>query len=425
MQLEQVHIKSAFKFEAEHPTAGDRGIRAMAGAMYELLDEPEIQSAYDDILKFNPTLGAEDKGPYVVNKSWRAFQRNFMGVVKGNRWDTADDPSPLIYIPRHFYPERFIDDQDYAKQHISSLFRINEQGLTPLRDEFVYHVSFLEVVSNIAERAKTIKAVTQIFQPRWSEPAAILDGGCSQNQILKALRTNYRFESQQLLGGYSETNQDPDSYWVDPRMSRVMRRLMAETVEIGDSAGIDNRNIRDLGFRLWAIACSFRPEELLNIRSVNHQLDLMNAQPTGVGFLEADLREAPTKLLNKLHRQGQKYKIVLLSTVLYQLRQEDQQKVLNNMWEMVDDDGIMIVQDAIKPLSDNKDFTCTGDFNTKFMYRTLVKDKAHPDFGWQEYFVSENGRVSKLVPGLGYVAVTGSAEMGIPEALQRVGNRLL
>jgi SAM-dependent methyltransferase len=120
----------------------------------------------------------------------------------------------------------------------------------------------------------------------------------------------------------------------------------------------------------------------------------------GVGFQGLDIADKSLDLGDGF------FDVVTLSTILYQVSDQDRSLIQEIAKRYIKPEGVVIYQDfAVKDRDDptRLHFHDTW-FNDRFPYHTLVYDPHSPEelqdiFGW------ENGRCAKMITGLGRLAL--------------------
>lgn len=234
------------------------------------------------------------------------------------------------------------------------------------------------------QRYISLYALINWFFPKKSVKVA--DFGCGGNYGLRGIEIGEKFESVE-----------------DQTKNKFFTRLLQKKATLGIGLGIDKENPDNLENHNWIIACSFYPEELIQLKSVL-EFERRIAQSKKVRFLEADLTKVPLKknttkdaFVNAIPRNY--FDVVIISTMLYQTENKKAQRIIiEKAKKSLIDGGVLILQDFVRLENNGKlDFSQSW-FNTSYSYRTLMTS-AHFNWHFLEVFQWENGRCLKVKNG--------------------------
>ncbi|MBI2019089.1 hypothetical protein HYS95_00280 [Candidatus Daviesbacteria bacterium] len=206
-------------------------------------------------------------------------------------------------------------------------------------------------------------------------PVSIADLGCGGNYTLRGMELRESFKAI--------TDETPN---------QIVTRLISQRVNLRRGLGIDKENPDDREVRDWRLACRY-PEELREIPEIVRFEERLREGSRRVQFLQADLVSfdwLPRRIVD----------VVILSTILYQLKPEEQVILLTRAKSLLKPDGILAVQDfAAKdpqsPTTLRFDETWSG---LKFGYRTFLSCR-ETDWTCQEALQWMGGRCNVVRAG--------------------------
>lgn len=105
---------------------------------------------------------------------------------------------------------------------------------------------------------------------------------------------------------------------------------------------------KDPALKEWNLSC-LRPEEHRNAKFIRETKRLADLQPDRYTSLFGDFTE-PQGLETIKSSLTRPADVVLFSTMFYQLSQEEQAMALKNALDILDDDGMIILQDHVSPI---------------------------------------------------------------------------
>lgn len=233
---------------------------------------------------------------------------------------------------------------------------------------------------------------TTIYQ-RYAGPHAILarilngnavtvtDLGCGGNYGLRGIESREPFKPIE--------DQTPEQQVV---------KFLSQSINLLSGLAVDKEEPDAEEIRRWRLACSFYPQELDEIESLQAFEERIIGS-SRVKFIQGDLLEPDFS-------PQQQSKALILSTILYQLSRQNQIRLLERAKDWVEQDGILIVQDFAEKNPENPthlDFSESW-FGREFSYRTFV---ASEKTAWifQEVLQWNNGRCTQVRAGqdFGYV----------------------
>ncbi len=377
-----------FSLECEakqnEPLAGDERVAAFAqAAQYSLEVNPQFRDGLLEVFDQRPQEPVE----YTFSRMLRAFQKALISEEAQEVFE---------------YPEAF-DEPNWQNWCVAFDWVLNHPHHS---DQFAYDMWTRELQSNITERYKNIKLL-QLLMPGILPPqSSILDVGCSQNQGLKKLALDRPFAHTPVMREIARLG-DSDiygktEYEIDDRGTKLVNKLLASTIHLGPSVGVDIEPIYDPWVKEWTEACTFLPTERLNekLRTEYNLIDKKDVP--GVGFVEADflkLNNAPDKIeqIRRLGRQG--FNAIFLSTIVYQQTEADRKIMLDNGDGFKYPGGIKVILDnAKKDPNAPSGLSFNPDYSTDYGYTTHID---HPDGSGEllEVFKWKNGRCLQLKAG--------------------------
>jgi len=261
-----------------------------------------------------------------------------------------------------------------------------------------------EVVSNIAERSKSLKALCLLFSERLGEHPSILEIGCSQNHILKKLFKGDEYDYPIEKPRSSDIREEMLDY-----DGSKFNSLVNEPLSPGESFGLDILSETDDASR-WARACSVRPAEILT-GAMRRFVELDQVTNPNLYYIgNIDCATLPPTQLNPAHWERQSrimlppnnsMDVVLLSTVLYELATDEQREaMLANARSFVKPTGIIIVLDFANPDPNDSTklkFHPSEIYAKPYQYNTLVLDMEEPDKGFQILWSWDTGRCRRML----------------------------
>ncbi len=165
-------------------------------------------------------------------------------------------------------------------------------------------------------------AINAIFGKK---PLKIVDIGCGLNLGLPGLELNHHFKEIE-----------------DHTRLKTLSSLLKNKITVDSGISIDLEN--PVEKKNWALACGFYPGELKSLPETAKLCDYL-WERTSVTFIQESLLH-----LSKLWKKKKlpKYDVVIASTVLYQLSEEDQKKAMNEVWKILKPGGALILNDFVQ-----------------------------------------------------------------------------
>ncbi len=207
----------------------------------------------------------------------------------------------------------------------------------------------------------------------------VADFGCGGNYGLRGLDLQIPF------GEFKDHTEDQ-------RVSTLLTQLP----QLDNSIAIDLEIPDDPEIKKWRRACLY-PQELVHASQIDMFEETLK-KSENVRFLQADLCDLPIGNDSNMVA-GQSHDIVIISTLCYQMP-EQQQTVLETAKEILKPDGIIIIQDFARKTGSN---TRSLDFNVNwfgepYSYRNFVLG-ARTDWEMKEVLRWESGRCKSVIPG--------------------------
>lgn len=322
-----------------HPPGGDPSLKCFYGAVLQMVDEKEpLADMLATIKQQRP--GRPDK--LIVNLLFRGVQ-----AMKLEEGDLA-------------YRE----------------FREAAEWKEDLR-RIINDPKFIQILLNrstnttIYQRYASLYAIVTHFYGDIG--VTVADLGCGGNYGLRGIELGEPFQDI--------TDRTPGRY---------VSSLLNRQIHLAEGFAIDKEADTEEN-KAWRLACSVYPQELDQLPSIREFEDRIRRSKR-VRFIQNDL-------LNYKHLPENTYDAVILSTILYQLRPEEQAILLEKAWRMLTENGTLIVQDfATKDPKDPRQLNFgVSWFTEAFAYRTFVAGKNAKSF--REALRWNNGRCKIVEPG--------------------------
>jgi hypothetical protein len=270
----------------------------------------------------------------------------------------------------------------------------------------------IPIASNVSERAKLFKA-TALLHGR-PGPITILDVGSSLNHGLRRLA-----EQDPTTPEGRALNYNPVDIYVrdktgrqqsDLERTKIFQRLInRRRLRLGPSLGIDVYDAeRDEPYIAWAESNSFRMPELLDPTINGIFKYLKEARPENVSFRRVDAAS-----IGEQGKIKERFEMVMISTMLYLLRESDRRAVIQNAHHWVDQEkGLIAILDFVD-IGPRGGMHFYPKRDWRWNYKLWVKDMAKPENGFRHYFTAEDGRACKLIleQAIGELAV--AREIGL------------
>lgn len=281
-----------------------------------------------------------------------------------------------------------------------------EAAFDHVLDISYYYPSFFinmrrNLLSNVTPRARALKGAISLHADKFDGPISVIDGGCSQNKILKkwALSSQplFAFEPVEVVREEppiypSEADEAAAAARPDPELTDRMNRLVRTLLPFRMGIGIDIMNVDDPEIRSFARSCSFEPAELLNSKRVMEYDALDKIWPGHVKFHRDDLARFDGEAYEKRFPKHAKVDVVMLSMMLFQGTPDERTAILAEAERrarhlVVIQDNVDIAADGTMRFPDRWEPYSTG---------TWVKDMGSDDPTYKKLFSLENGRGDRL-----------------------------
>ncbi|MBU3957426.1 hypothetical protein KKI19_04105 [Patescibacteria group bacterium] len=216
-------------------------------------------------------------------------------------------------------------------------------------------------------------------------PISVTDLGCGGNYGLRGIEL-----------------QEPFKPICDQTPDKILSELLLRRIYFEKGLAIDKEDPDDDAVTKWRLACSFYPKELDEMTNVlAFEQRLKGSQR--VQFLKTDLLTAEWL-------QGGVFDVAILSTILYQLNPERQQRLIDKTKKLLKPEGILIVQDfAVKQLENHQHLTFNESWSGReFGYRTFLTS-ALTRWNFQEVFQWMGGRCTTVRAGEDFNSVFSQA----------------
>ncbi|HSX33373.1 MAG TPA: class I SAM-dependent methyltransferase [Candidatus Saccharimonadales bacterium] len=360
-----------------HPPQGDVYLRAYA------------QATLDDFAQAGPT--------YEFVRLWLSVHHHVSSSHAITQLQRGKQRQFLEAFPQE-YPREFVDPKMWRKAD-ESIFSDTEDAFSRY-GQFVIDVWSRPLQSNKSERYKSLKAFAVLARELGRLSSfTVLDIGCSQNAGLNHMASGIGFESPTVIHPGSHDRQPNLDY------TAAFSRVLQTELPLDLGVGIDLTGPEDS--HPWAMACSHYPSELLNEERVGLFRALVMADYPNVGFVRGDATDFDHSALERAYPGRDQFDIVFLSTMLYQL--DDEERAAATAFAESKARQFVVAQDFAIPDPDNPEALVIRDnwHGQRDTYNLLYKDMHASHRRWQTGFTWEDGRCRVMTPGLGRIAVGG------------------
>lgn len=336
--------------QGENPPGKDQYIGNFYQALYSLSDDPEVQSVV------NLALSERDlSSKHLVNLLFRGVQYielNDLGNIE--------------------YPRHLVSQDDWVEE-IKIILRDYKESYTEI-------LLTKETGTTIYQRYAGPRIVLSAFLK--DSPLKVVDFGAGGRYGLRGIACREAFGAIK-----------------DHTEGSIATQFLNAPVDIEEGLDIDQvdpdlpENIR------WRMACSFYPSELISGKAAE-VVDFENRirEVDTIKFFRRNIVDVTAEDLNS-NTTPHSYDAVILSTVLYQIP-EYQEQVIDRAKELVSDDGLIIVQDfAVKDENNPRRLNFDIDwFAQDFAYRTFVIGE-RTEWEFKEVLCWSNGRCKEVKEG--------------------------
>lgn len=206
-------------------------------------------------------------------------------------------------------------------------------------------------------------------------PVAIADLGCGGNYGLRGIELQEHFSKID-----------------DQTKNQIVIKMLRHPINIESGLAVDKEDPDSADVTDWRLACSFYPKELSQLDNVK-VFEKRLRRSKKIQFVRADL-----VVFDWLPKRS--VDVVILSTILYQLKTDEQIELLKKSKLLLRPNGILIVQDFAAKDKDNLkhlDFNQSW-FGTEYGYRTFITSAAS-NWNFLEVLKWNNGRCSAVIEG--------------------------
>ncbi len=342
-----------FDDQRQNPPGKDRYISACYAAVLGRLESDDVfQRLFKDVVASRDHVTPS----HLVNLTLRAIQY-----------------LELYEFRRQTYPGDFATAERWDEE--LGVITSQPEMRTLLRDL----LASKDTTTTIYQRYAGLKSVLNLALP--NRDLIVADFGCGGNLGLPGLELGVDFEAV-----------------ADETPGRAVAESLLVPSRIVRGLAVDKEDPRDPQAIKWRHACSFYPSEL---HKMGDLLDLEKRVNDGstIGFLQGDLLE-----LEVNHKNGtlprDAFDAVFISTLLYQMNPEQQEKVLLSARKSAKVDGFVVAQDFARINPNEPRSLSFGEswFRDPFSYRTFI---AGADTNWEmrEFLQWQNGRCTRVRPG--------------------------
>jgi SAM-dependent methyltransferase len=345
-----------------------------------------------------------------------------------NRPEIEHAPYAAILLMRtfhHYMRDRYSDYPSYdyydsGKWEVSMRDLLEDENMREaVHDDLLTH----NLQSNKKARAwgLLLPTVGLIESGRFSEPLRILEVGGARMHVLKFLA---------LTGIVSDMRHDPidvvekRTKWADQAQTEAIMRYDDYEFPLGESLSIDilAMKAKDKAHEDRVFNDTFLPSELIRYEAddpkIRRKIDdfrlVEMAQPPMLEFLKLDFsdREKTEHFLLPAS-----FDIVFISSVFYQLGRKRQAAVLETSERVVNDNGLVIIQDElhVRP-GDPSKLSLYRHWSRDWQYHTVAKDMHSPDV-YQPLISWETARCRRLMFELGRLSTGSGERLTLPDML--------
>lgn len=363
-------VKREFARLAEKPMGGDKKMGAFYIAVSELTKTNE---QFQDLIK--SAAKRKTTPDHLANLLLRGVQ--YIEIFENHRTS---------------YEEAFVEPDAWEE------LLIGENGV------ITNHKTKLEAILRTKETTTTkypryagVKAaLNAVFI---DQDIKVADFGCGANYGLQGLRGDIPFPPITVDTTAQQT--------IDGRnLDGEIKQMIESPVHLEEGLAVDKNDPSGDEERNWRFACSFYPGELSK-ESLRELFLLEEAMEdidrTDMNFLQGDILK-----LQVNHADGtlpvEHFDAIVMSTILYQMSQEQQAHMIETARKSLRDGGVIILQDfATKDDNNMTGLSIKGLSPEPYAYRTFLMGKA--DEEWKEFLQWETGRCKKVRPGKDFDAV--------------------
>lgn len=349
-QIGITEYNKSFSIEADNPPGGDKCMGAFYTALSDLATNDKPTQKF-----LRTTLEKRHLTPqHLTNLIFRVFQ--YVELFEKRNPD---------------YPINYSKPEQWRKEIPEHLGENREliQELLLTKD----------TTTTIYQRYAGTQATLNLVFP--NQRVIVADFGCGGNYGLPGIIKNIEFNTID-----------------DQTSNQDVTRLLKGKTRIEEGLAIDKIDPKDIEQKKWRIACSFYPRELSQIANV---MILENAlrDVEDVTFLQADLLNLRVNHANGTLPQAH-FDAVAINTVLYQLSEEEREKVVDIAQASIQPNGVVIVQDfAVGDTEDLRKLKFARNwFKESFSYRTFIRRKGRFET-FKEFLQWSDGRCTKVRQG--------------------------
>jgi hypothetical protein len=391
-----------------HSRRGDRYMGPFSAALAEELEvTPALQVGYATAMQAK------------YNNYPHLRQVTVRSLIKAAAQDVfyAEESVSLPQFPADYLLPSQQVPQD--TERVTANWRHLIQRVVTDKDRFGTFLDDLKnrnVQSNKFQRYVAVEGALHILKSydRLPDKPAILDIGCSQNHGNTVLASNIPFYGVRPATGE------------DAAISDFINDNLHVRLAKGRCDGVDIAPLDDDSSE-WALFNSLYLDELQKPGLVEDYQMVDNTHPDNVHFVQADFSAEHIETNPPAGLLTNSYDVATIVTMLYQLNETEQERVVLNALSYLKDDGLLIVQDfyeeQISADQTQIEYKIIKDWeNRTGVYRTLLFDKANPGRGFQELFVWQNARCEQVSMGSGLMGTIESLLMA-SEAAQQSSQR--
>lgn len=268
-----------------------------------------------------------------------------------------------------------------------------------------FNVMYRPVQSTVSSRGAGPKMIMRANKSRFRRPVNIASIGHSLGLAERKLILGEPFDQVRLWDLiYAD---DKPLLRESQAAGLILNHETNRPLEIERCVAIDILpGDNDPAAREWAISC-FTPREQMNKDFMNDVNRLASLRPDGYISLAGDFTAAQNVAPMIKELGSRKADYVILSTVLYQLSQQDRVAMLQNALDILSDDGMIILQDFVQARrsayrdtpdsieSSLEQLYFPSDWE-KWTYRTLVLDPARTGMEFEEALIFNDGRCGQV-----------------------------
>lgn len=365
MSTVRTEIMGALERQAVKPPGGDPYIAAFDKAMISMLSK---DTPINSILALAESIRPNTTPNQMVNLLLRSTQ--YLLLREGS--ETYPEETLLE-------PEGWVD----TLNNIASDEKLNGE-LTSLLSE-------RNTTTTIPNRYIGLRTVVNTF---FGGTTRMLDVGCSIP-----------------IGLDSARREDGITQVIDHTDGSFVTQIGNKPISYEVAVGTDRTNPFSEEAQRWREACGCYPQEFKNGGLKKLREREMAWQDNGITFVQGDITRPD--LTPKDFRQDKLFRSVQMSTMLYQLTPEMQLLAMNNAFNLLEEGGLLIVQDFVEiDETSPTGLRFLDNWGTPEAYKTIAFIKSGAEIKPLDLLHWDSGRCREVFPGKDF-HILQEAHMGL------------